>query len=57
MTRSLCLRVKLQVAKPPRISCELGSVGELHVAFLTESRTRGHVQRCVTGNPGTLWSG
>jgi hypothetical protein len=27
-------------------------VGALHAAFFTESRTRGHVQRCVAGNPG-----
>ena len=35
-------------------SMELGGVGVLHAAFLTESSTRGHVQRCVAGNPGPV---
>ena len=38
-------------------SVELGGVGELHAAFLKESRTRGHCRCQVTGNPGTLRSG
>jgi hypothetical protein len=33
---------------------ELGGVGGLHAAFLNESSTRGHVQRCVAGNPGPV---
>ena len=39
----------------PGFPVELGGVGELHAAFFTESRTRGYVQRCVAGNPGSLW--
>jgi hypothetical protein len=31
-------------------------VGELHAAFLNESRTRGRVRYCVAGNPGALRS-
>jgi hypothetical protein len=33
---------------------ELGGVGALYAAFLNESSTRGHVQRCVAGNPGPV---
>jgi hypothetical protein len=33
---------------------ELDGVGALHAAFLNESSTRGHVQRCVAGNPGPV---
>jgi hypothetical protein len=32
---------------------ELGGFGKLHAPFLTERRTRGLVQRCVAGNPGS----
>jgi hypothetical protein len=32
---------------------EVGGVVELHAAFLEESRTRGPVWCCVTGNPDT----
>jgi hypothetical protein len=35
----------------PGLPVEFGGVGEPHAAFLTESRTRGHV-RCGVGNPG-----
>jgi hypothetical protein len=31
---------------------DVGGVGELHAAFFTESRTRGHIQSRVAGNPG-----
>jgi hypothetical protein len=40
----------------PGFPVEVSGVGELHAAFFTESPTRGHVQRCVAGNPGTLRS-
>jgi hypothetical protein len=40
----------------PGFPVGIGGVGELHAAFLTESRTRGRVQRFVAGNPGTLRS-
>jgi hypothetical protein len=57
----VCVRTGRGTAGPsttlPRIPVELGGVGELHAAFFTESRTRGHVQHCVAGNPGTLRSG
>jgi hypothetical protein len=32
---------------------ELGGFGKLDAPFLTERRTRGLVQRCVAGNPGS----
>jgi hypothetical protein len=32
---------------------ELGGFGKLHAPFLTERRTRGLVQSCVAGNPGS----
>ncbi len=59
MAHSLYPKVKLQVPplRSPLFPVELGGVGELHAAFLTESRTRGDVQHCVSGNPGTLRSG
>ena len=38
----------------PGFPVEFGGVGDLHAAFLKESRTGGRVQRCVAGNPGTL---
>jgi hypothetical protein len=38
----------------PGFPVGIGGVGELHAAFLNESRTRGHVQRCVAGNPGQV---
>jgi len=31
---------------------ELFGVGEIHAAFLNESRTRGPIQRSIQGNPG-----
>jgi hypothetical protein len=30
---------------------DVSGVGELHAAFFTESRTRGHIQGSVVGNP------
>ncbi len=38
----------------PGFPVELGGVGELHAAFLTESRTRSHGVEPRTGNPGRL---
>ena len=38
----------------PEFPVEVGGVAELHAAFLEESRTRGPVWGCVTGNSGTL---
>jgi hypothetical protein len=38
----------------PGFPVELGGVHALHAAFLNESSTRGHVQRCVAGNPGPV---
>jgi hypothetical protein len=38
----------------PGFPVEIGGVVELHAAFLEESRTRGPVWCCVTGNLGTL---
>jgi hypothetical protein len=40
----------------PEFPVEFGDVGDLPAAFLNESRTRGYVQRCVAGNPGSLRS-
>ena len=40
----------------PGFPVEFGGVGDLHAAFLNESRTRGHVQRRAAGNPGALRS-
>jgi hypothetical protein len=40
----------------PGFPVEFGGVGDLHAAFLNESRTRGYVQRRVAGNPGKLRS-
>jgi hypothetical protein len=37
----------------PRFPVELSGFGTLHAPFLTERRTRGLVQRCVAGNPGS----
>jgi hypothetical protein len=37
----------------PGFPVELGGFGKLHAPFLTERRTRGLVQRCVAGNPGS----
>jgi hypothetical protein len=50
---------KLQIPplRRPGFPVEVVGVGELHAAFFTECRTRGHVQRCVAGNPGALRSG
>jgi dihydroorotase-like cyclic amidohydrolase len=36
----------------PEFPVEVGGVGELHAAFLDESRTSGRFWRCVTGNSG-----
>ena len=41
----------------PGFPVEVGGVVDLHAAFLEESRTRGSVWCCVTGNPGTLGRG
>jgi len=58
-TLSLSPKVKLQVPplRYPGFPVEVGGAGKPHAAFFTESRTRGHVQCCVAGNPGTLQSG
>jgi hypothetical protein len=40
--------------RSPGFPVEVGGVGALHAAFLNESSTRGHVQRCVAGNPGPV---
>src|ERR1700722_1171058 len=39
--------------RSPGFPVELGGVDVLHAAFLNESSTRGHLQRCVAGNPGS----
>jgi len=59
MAHSQYPKVKLQVPplRAPGFPVELGGVGELHAAFFTESRTRGDIQQCVEGNPGSLRSG
>ena len=44
------------VFQQPGFPDVIGGVGELHAAFLTESRTRGRFQCCVAVNPGTLRS-
>jgi hypothetical protein len=52
--------VKSELSRKPQISplrapgfpVGIGGVGELHAAFLTESRTRGRFQCKVAGNPG-----
>jgi hypothetical protein len=38
----------------PGFPVGIGGVGELHAAFLNESRTRGGVQCSEAGNPATL---
>jgi hypothetical protein len=38
----------------PRISVGIGGAGELHAAFLNESRTRGSIRCSEAGNPGSL---
>ena len=38
----------------PGFPVEVGGVVQLHAALLTESRTRGRICCCVTGNPCTL---
>jgi hypothetical protein len=40
--------------RSPGFPVELDGVGALHAAFLNESRTRGHIQRCVAGNLGPV---
>ena len=40
----------------PGFPVDIGGVGELHAAFLTESRTRGRFQCSAAGNQGTLRS-
>jgi hypothetical protein len=42
--------------RSPRFPVELGGAGKFHAAFLSESRTRGRVQRSEAGNLGTLRS-
>jgi hypothetical protein len=37
----------------PGFPVDVFGVGALHADFLIEIRTRGYVQRCVTGNPDT----
>ena|ERR1700733_14654895 len=37
----------------PDFLWNLSGFGKLHALFLTEKRTRGLVQRCVAGNPGS----
>jgi len=37
----------------PGFPVELGGFGTLHAPFLTESRTRGLLLRCVAGDPGS----
>ena len=43
---------KLRVAQAPDFLLVLVGSAETHAAFLIESRTRGHVQSRVAGNPG-----
>jgi hypothetical protein len=38
----------------PGFPVEFGGVGDLPAAFPNERLKRGHVERCVTGNPRTL---
>src|SRR5271155_3721125 len=40
----------------PEFPVELVGFGKPHAPFFTERRTRGPVQYCVAGNPGTLRS-
>jgi hypothetical protein len=47
-----CPATNLRVPHPPDFMSGLVGVGELHAAFLRESRTSGHGWGCVTGNPG-----
>ena len=44
---------EVQVAPDPGFAVELGGFSKLYAPFLTERRTRGLVQRCVAGNPGS----
>jgi hypothetical protein len=53
--RSVALRIP--PLRSPGFPIELDSVDTLHAPFFTEMRTRGLVQCCVAGNPGTLRSG
>src|SRR5271156_3628689 len=59
-TPSFGLRPGLSSGRPfPGFPVELGGFDKLHAPFLTERRTRGLVQRCVAGNPGSpdfLWN-
>ena len=43
--------LQIPALRYPGFPVELGGVGELHAAFLKESRTRGHCRCQVTGNP------
>src|ERR1700678_2340193 len=56
---SLRPKVKQQVAplRYPGFPVEVRGVGELHAAFLTESRKRCHRECSDIGNPGPLRSG
>jgi hypothetical protein len=48
-----CRLRKLRIPPlPPDFLSRFGGVGELHAAFFTESRIRGHWWRRVVGNPG-----
>jgi hypothetical protein len=47
---------KISPLRNPGFPVDIGGVGELHAAFLTESRTRCRFQCSVAGNPGTLRS-
>ena len=57
-------RVCVRTKKKPQISplrypgfpVKIGSAGDLHAAFLNQSRIRGRVRCGVAGNPGTLRS-
>jgi hypothetical protein len=41
----------------PGFPVDIGGAGELHAAYLTESRTRGRFQCSVAGNPGSRRGG
>ena len=46
------MRTREEKSGPPGFPIDLIGVGNLHAAFLNESRTRGRVRCCVAGNPG-----
>jgi hypothetical protein len=43
--------------RSPEFPVKLDGVVAIHAPFFTEGRTRGLLQCCVAGNPGTLRSG